>query len=107
MINEALQYLQLGSIVVSVVGGYFYIKFKLKDLENQLFEMKAAHKEELISVKASKTAMKNELEKRFDERLEALRERHKDATDAFTKRLDSIESGINEIRNYLITNKPK
>jgi hypothetical protein len=101
-INDLIQIAQLASIIISVVGGYFYIRFKLSELDKKICQMEADQKEKSIAINASKTTMKNELNQRIDEKINDMKERHKSDIDVITKRLDRIDAGIDELKVILM-----
>lgn len=92
--NEILQYANLGTVAVSVIGAYFYIKFKLNEVEKNLNEHKAIHKEEIMAIRASKMGLKAEIHERYDEKIAELKEQQSKVNDAIEKRLESIDTKL-------------
>jgi DNA anti-recombination protein RmuC len=114
--NEILDIAALLGIVVSAAGGYFYIKFKLGEVERIIQEHKAnmdketntiksTMKEELIHVHASKTAMKAELQQRCDEKTADMKERHNELKDSIEKQLSAINTKLDSLISKLINNE--
>lgn len=95
--NEIMNFIDLGAIVVSVVGAYFYIKFKVAELEKSLNDHKLTHKEELITLRASKMSLKREIQERYDEKIADLKEQQAAVNTAIEKRLDSIDSKLDKL----------
>lgn len=95
--NEIIDYVTLISVIVSVTGSYFYLKFKLSEVERVINEHKLTVKEEVIQIKASKSALRNELQQRCDERTADLKERHFELKTSIDKRLDSIDQKLDNL----------
>ena len=66
-LDNIISYINLAGMLIAPVGFFFWVKFKIGQTDEALVELKLSIKEENIQIKASKNAMKRELEARLKE----------------------------------------
>lgn len=66
-LDGVISYINLAGMFIAPVGFFFWVKFKIGQTDEALTELKLNIKEEHIQIKASKNAMKKELEGRLKE----------------------------------------
>ena len=65
--GEAISYIQLAGLLITPIGFFFWVKFKIGQTDETLTELKHTLKEDIIQLRASKNGIKRDLESRIKE----------------------------------------
>jgi hypothetical protein len=109
-IDNIISYINLAGMLIAPVGFFFWVKFKIGQTDEQLTELKQQHKEdcndirktfkeELLSVKHGKTALKRDLQ----DKLKEYKEDQKEINDGLRKDIIQLRNDISASKSEILT----
>lgn len=107
--GEAITYIQLAGLLITPVGFFFWVKFKIGQTDEKLAELKAQHKEdcndiratlekEVLSIKHGKTALKKELQ----DKLKEYKLDQKDINDGLKAEISQLRNDVNTSKEQIL-----
>jgi hypothetical protein len=93
-LSDILGYAQLGILIFSVVGAYFFLKFKLKEAHHAILELKDDKDKQKSWIERSLDKQRSEIERRYDEKIMEIK-MHQDKLEG------EIKEELKEIRRTL------
>ena len=97
-VDAAISYINLAGILIAPIGFFFWVKFKIGQTDGSFLEMKMNHKEEIIRIKASKHAMKKELESRLKE----YKDDQKEINGGLKQDIEGLRSEISSMKTEVL-----
>lgn len=109
-VDNIISYINLAGMLIAPVGFFFWVKFKIGQTEEQLVELKQLHKEDcndirhafredLLSVKHGKTALKKDLQ----DKLKEYKEDQKEINDGLRKDIIQLRNDISASKSEILT----
>jgi len=98
-VDNIISYVNLAGMLIAPVGFFFWVKFKIGQTDETLLELKMNLKEELLTIKHGKTAMKKELEGRIKE----YKADQKEVNDGLKSDIAQLRADINTSKSEILS----
>jgi len=97
--DAIISYVNLAGMLIAPIGFFFWVKFKVGQNSDAINEIRLSHKEEIIQIKASKHAMKEDLESRLKE----YKQDQKEVNEGLRSEVVSLRTDISSLKTELLT----
>jgi uncharacterized protein YdcH (DUF465 family) len=101
-LSEILAYIQIGALLFSVVGAYFFIKYKLKAHNDSIILLQTQFLNAQMNIEKNVEKVKQELEKRYDEKIDDLKKQNLKIESEIKEQLFHINKKLDDLLTSMI-----